>query len=60
MFDTCTILSIITIAVCTVKFFLYATDDEKSFAFRCISGFMAGASAALVIIYVSSIISACI
>ena len=60
MVDTGLILSFISMAICAVTFFLYAADDEMSFAFRCIAGFMFGASAALVFIAATEIISACI
>ena len=58
MVDTGTILSIISMACCSVTFFLHAADDERSFAFRCVSGLMCGASAALVFIAATAIISA--
>lgn len=60
MVDTGSILSVISLALCAVTFFLNAADDEMSFAFRCIAGFMCGASAALVFIAATAIISACI
>ena len=60
MVDTGSILSIISLSVCAVTFFLNAADDEMSFAFRCLAGFMCGASAALVFIAVSEMIMACI
>lgn len=58
MVDTGSILSVISLALCAVTFFLNAADDEMSFAFRCIAGFMCGASAALVFIAVSGMIAA--
>lgn len=60
MVDTRSILSVISMAVCALTFFLHAINDEQSFAFRCIAGFMCGASAALVFIAVSGMIAACI
>lgn len=60
MFDTGSTLSVISMAVCALTFFLHAINDEQSFAFRCIAGFMCGASSALVFIAAAAIISACI
>lgn len=60
MVDTGSVLSVISISVCAVTFFLHAINDEQSFAFRCVAGFMCGASAALVFIAVSEMIRACI
>ena len=60
MVDVGTILSVISMACCSVTFFLHAADDEMSFAFRCVAGIMCGASAALVFIAVTAIISVCI
>ena len=60
MVDAGTILNVISMACCSVMFFLHAADDEMSFAFRCVAGLMCGASAALVFIAVSGMIAACI
>lgn len=60
MVDTSSVLSVISMAVCAVTFFLHAINDAQSFAFRCIAGFMCGATAALVFIAATAIISACI
>lgn len=57
MVDTSSVLSVISMAVCAVTFFLHAINDEQSFAFRCIAGFMCGATAALVFIAVSGMIA---
>ena len=60
MVDTSSVLSVISMAVCAVTFFLHAINDAQSFAFRCIAGFMCGATAALVFIAVSGMmIAAC-
>ena len=56
MIDTGSILSVISMAVCSVTFFLHAINDAQSFAFRCIAGFMCGATAALVFIAVTEMI----
>lgn len=58
MFDTRSVLSVISLSLCAVAFFLNAADDEMSFAFRCIAGFMCGVSAAIVFIAVSGMIAA--
>lgn len=60
MVDTSLVLSVISMAVCTVAFFLHAINDEQPFAFRCIAGFMCGVTAALVFIAVAGMIAASI
>ena len=60
MVDTSSVLSVISMAVCAVTFFLHAINDAQSFAFRCIAGFMCGATAALVFIAVTEMLRSCV
>ena len=60
MVDTSSVLSVISMAVCAVTFFLHAINDAQSFAFRCIAGFMRGATAALVSIAVTELLRSCV
>ena len=60
MVDTSSVLSVISMAVCAVTFFLHAINDAQSFAFRCIAGFMCGSTAALVFIAVTEMLRSCV
>ena len=60
MVDTSSVLSVISMAVCAVTFFLHAINDAQSFAFRCIAGFMCGSAAALVFSAVTEMLRSCV